>query len=65
MQAFTLINLMLELELTVKGNSRMHCRMKAVDIAKAQGYTTGDNSTAYWVVKQDYYNTAGFKVLSV
>ena len=57
---FTLINLMLGLEITVNAEWRDQAKQLAVDAANEQGYSTPDNHTVYWIPKRDYHDTSTY-----
>lgn len=60
---FTLINLMLGLEITVNAEWRDQAKQLAVDAANKQGYNVPDNHTAYWIPKRDYHDTSMYTKL--
>ena len=62
MKTYTLINLLTRNMITLEANSRLHARRKALDVANntAGQYT----DLCYWIEKQAYHDTTGYKVLA-
>ena len=60
---FTLINLLLGLEITVNAEWRDQAKELAVDAANAQGYNVPDNHPVYWIPKRDYHDTSMYTKL--
>ena len=60
---FTLINLLLGLEVTVNAEWRDQAKQLAVDKADEHGYNVPDNHTVYWIPKRDYHATSMFTKL--